>query len=164
MNDKKCKILTMPMEGSMVLPEHSKKLEWALRDFIKSTGNGYYDDDIKNGILASYFKLNNGICVEQKVQIRKDDYVCHTTLSCSVSPDNADRLLGFVRVANAINRELDYGNFEVNETTGDILFRSYYKPEENVSPVALDMLLGYPKYIINLYGHFFEMHTENGNV
>ena len=62
-------VITLPISGSMVI-SHSKKLEWALRDFITSTGGSYYDDEISNGIIALYFKLDNEICVEQKIHIK----------------------------------------------------------------------------------------------
>ena len=37
---------------------HSKKLEWLIRDFIAHNGCTYYDDELNDGILKSYFMLN----------------------------------------------------------------------------------------------------------
>ena len=46
-------------------------------------------------------------------------------------------------------------NFEINEKTGDIIFRSVYEPDERVYMESLDKLIGYPRYIINKYGCMF---------
>ena len=70
------KVITLPISGSMHIG-HSKKLEWAIRDFITMCDGSYYDDEIDKGIIKSYFRLKNDICVEQKVQIRKEDYICY---------------------------------------------------------------------------------------
>lgn len=141
--------------GSMAMPKHSKKLEMALRNFITSMDGHYYDDEFHKGILASYFRLDNGICVEQKVHIRQTDYVCYTTLSVHTKPDNSQQILHYIRIANDINLELDCGSFEIDAETGDIRFRTYYEPIDIVRMEAFDKLLGYPNYIINKYGHLF---------
>lgn len=148
------KVITLPISGSMVI-SHSKKLEWALRDFITSTGGSYYDDEISNGIVALYFKLDNEICVEQKVRIRYEDYICYTILSCYINPSQKENILKNIKIANKINCELDYGNFEIDEKTGDIIFKSVYEPDERVYMESLDKLIGYPRYIINKYGYRF---------
>jgi len=77
------KVITLPISGTMHI-RHSKKLEWVIRDFITMCDGSYYDDEIDRGIIKSYFRLKNDIYVEQKVQIRQKDYVCHTTLSCTI--------------------------------------------------------------------------------
>lgn len=141
--------------GSMVMPKHSKKLEMALRNFIASMDGHYYDDELHKGILTSYFRLDNEICVEQKVHIRQTDYICHTILSIHAAPGNQQQILRSIAIANYINTELDYGNFEVDTTTGDIRFRTYYEPIDIVRMEAFDKLLGYSRYIINKYGHLF---------
>ena len=141
--------------GSMAMPKHSKRLEMALRNFITSLDGHYYDDELNKGILSSYFRLDNGICVEQKVHIRQTDYVCHTILSVHATPEDQDQILRCIVIANNINMELDYGNFEVDTTTGDICFRTYYEPIDIVRMEAFDKLLGYPRHIINKYGQYF---------
>ncbi len=146
------KVITLPISGSMRI-SHCKKLECALRDFIKSTGGSYYDDEISNGLISLYFKLDNEICIEQKVHIRQEKYVCYTTLSCYINPSQKEQLIKYIKIANGINRELDYGNFEINEKTGDIIFKSVYEPDERVCMESLDKLIGYPRYIINKYGY-----------
>ena len=143
------KVVTLPISGKITV-SHSKKLEWALRDFITSTGTSYYDDEISNGRIAVYFKLDNEICVEQKVHIRQEDYICYTTLSCCVR--DKEKIAECVKIANAINLELDYGNFEVDEQTGEVKFRTYYEPRDIIYMESLDKLLGYPRQIINKYG------------
>lgn len=155
MKNKKNKVITLPISGSMVMG-HSKKLEWALRDFITSMCGYYYDDEIDKSILTAYFKLDNGICVEQKVHVRKEDYICYTTLSCYVQPEDKKSIVRCIQIANIINLENDYGNFEVDVNNGDIRFKTYYRPNEEVYMESLDKLLGYPKYIINKYGKWFE--------
>ena len=141
--------------GSMSMPKHSKKLEMALRNYITSMDDSYYDDELNKGILAMYFRLDNEICVEQKVYIQQSDYVCYTTFSIHTTPENQKLLLHYITIANSINVELDYGNFEVDIRTGDIRFRTYYEPIDIVRMEAFDKLLGYPRHIINKYGQWF---------
>ena len=147
-------VLTLPISGSMY-HGHSKKLEWALRDFITSNDGTYYDDEIENGIISCYFKLDNEICVEQKVNIRKYDYICYTTLSCYINPEDKENVARYVQMANAINLEIDHGYFEVNFRTGDVLFKSYYEPNGKVCSRGLFKLLVQPRRIINEFGHCF---------
>jgi hypothetical protein len=54
--------------------------------------------------------------------------------------------------ANSINQKIEYGNFEVNETTGDIVFKTYYEPDERVFMEGIDKMLGYPLWVIERYG------------
>ena len=145
------KVIPLPFSTGMK-HSHSKKLEWTIRDFVTSTGDSYYDDEISNGIISLYYKLDNEICVEQKVQIRREDYICYTTLSCCINPSQKERIVKCIQTANAINRELDYGNFEIDEKSGDIIFKSIYEPDERVYIESLDKLIGYPRYVINKYG------------
>ena len=44
------KVITLPISGSMQIG-HSKKLEWAIRDFITMCDGSYYDDEIDKGII-----------------------------------------------------------------------------------------------------------------
>lgn len=156
------KIITLPISCTMNT-RHSKKLEWAIGDFITSNDGTYYDDEIESGIISCYFRLQNGICIEQKVHIRKYDYVCHTTLSYSINPKDKENMSRYVQMTNAINSEFDYGHFEVNFRTGDILFKSYYEPDDKVCSRGLFKLLVHPRRMINKFGHCFLMLTENGN-
>lgn len=133
--------------------QYSKELAWALRSFITECDGCYYADELDSGILKLYLKLKNGIAIEQRVQIRQDDYICYTTLSCRVDPRKQNFLLDLIQVANSINLQIDYGNFEVACHTGEIRFRSNYEPEEKVYMESLDKFLGYPMRIINIYGH-----------
>ena len=137
-------------------PIYSKRLELALKNFMKSMDGGCYTFEADKGVLLSYFRLNNGICVEQMVQIRKTDYVCYTTLSIHTTPEKHNQRLRFLTTANHINLNLDYGSFEIDTETGDIRYRTYYEPIGPVRMEAFDRLLGYPRHIINKYGHLFK--------
>ena len=148
------KVIEFPDTGKMWV-RYSKKLERALRDFITSQGKTYSTEELPEGIVTSYFRLKNDICVMQRVHIRMNDYVCYTTLSCSPPPERKDEITRCLKVANEINRQIDYGNFEVNEETGEVYFKSYYEPDENVYMEALDKLLGYPMHVISEHGHLF---------
>ena len=106
MKDITDKLIVFPIPGNK-RPNHSKKIEWVLRNFITSMGEHYYDDEIKDGILYSYFKLDHDICVEQKICI------------------------------------------------GEIRFRTHLEVTERTSPQEIDKFGGYPKHIINKYGHMF---------
>ena len=136
-------------------PTHSKKIEWALRNFIASMGGHYYDDEIKDGILFSYFKLDHETCVEQKICIGENDCVCYTTLSRRAPTDDIYGLEDHMIIANRINTKLSYGNFEIDEKTGEIRFRTHIEGTERISPEEIDKFLGYPKHIINEHGHMF---------
>lgn len=149
------KIVLFKMKHSENEQKHSKKLEWFLRDFITSVGGCYYDDKIGEGIMSQYFRLDNNICIEQNIEIRQEDYLCRTYLSCTIDPCNKSHFTRCVCAANRINAKLDYGNFEINEKTGDIIYRTYYKPDNIVDFNALDKLMGYPRHVINRYGHLF---------
>ena len=37
-------------------PTHSRKLEYAIRDFITKCGGSYYDDELSEGVLTSYYQ------------------------------------------------------------------------------------------------------------
>lgn len=146
----KNKVITIPIEGSM-RPRHSKKLEWALRDFLKQVDGFYYDDEIHNGIICRYVKTKNDIALEQKVHIGLRSYVCYTTLSVYVNPSDTDLLKRVIMTANSINQKIDYGNFQINESTGDVIFRTYYEPDERVFMEGIDKMLGYPVMVVERY-------------
>ena len=137
-------------------PTHSRKLEYAIRDFISKCGGSYYDDELSEGVLTSYFQLNYNIAVEQRVIIRQADYICLTTLSITLKNDDhmyGVKLLNLLVELNDINCYLDYGNFEYDMETGDIRFKSSYEPSNGIAySEDLDKLLGYPRFAINKYG------------
>ena len=137
-------------------PIHSRKLEYAIRDFITKCGGSYYDDELNEGVLTSYYQLNYEIAVEQKVIIRQVDYMCITTLSITLKNDDhmyGAKLLNLLVELNDINCYLDYGNFEYDMETGDIRFKSSYEPSNGIAySEDLDKLLGYPRFAINKYG------------
>lgn len=136
----------------------STKLMFAIRDFISSHGCSYYDDEIDSGIIANYFRLKNGICVEQRITVRQDDAVCITTLSCPV-PTKDPRLLAWaIAVANDINQQIDTGCFFIDLGSGDIRFRSYFSPGNTIYTEDIDMFLGYPKQMIQKHGAYFLPH------
>ena len=137
-------------------PTHSRKLEYAIRDFITKCGGSYYDDELSEGVLTCYYQLNYEIAVEQKVIIRQVDYMCITTLSITLKNDDhmyGVKLLNLLVELNDINCYLDYGNFEYDMETGDIRFKSSYEPSNGIAySEDLDKLLGYPRFAINKYG------------
>lgn len=137
-------------------PPHSRKLEHAIRDFITKCGGSYYDDELSEGVLTSYYQLNYEIAVEQKVIIRQVDYMCITTLSITLKNDDhmyGVKLLNLLVELNDINCYLDYGNFEYDMETGDIRFKSSYEPCNGIAySEDLDKLLDYPRFAINKYG------------
>ena len=139
-----------------VKPTHSKKLEWIIRDFISQCGYSYYDDEIDRGILKSYYRLENDILVEKEIIIRDYDYLCYTTLSVSLRPDerkNSLKIYNLLAELNDINWQLDYGNFEYNMKTGDIRFRTSYEPNEGlICSEDLDKFIGYSSFAINEFG------------
>lgn len=148
------KVITLPISGRMEVA-HSEKLERAICDFMAATTGFNNDDGISNGMLKAYFRLDNDICIEQRVYIRQKDYICRTILSCPVNPDHKEELLKCVQIANEINCKLDYGSFEVDTENGDIIFKSAYEPDDLVHMESLDKLVGYPRHIINKYGSRF---------
>lgn len=153
MKDKN-KVITLPISGSMAM-NHSKKYEFLLRDFLSLNEERYYDDEIYKGELCVYIKFENGICAEQRIKIKQDMYICYTTLSCSITPENDKQVIEGVKIANKINCKLDNGNFQIVEETGDIQFRTQYQPVDVVRTEMLEELLFYPRVIINKYGEYF---------
>lgn len=139
-------------------PQFSNKLMYAIRDFIVSHGCSFYDDEISTGIISNYFRLKNGICVEQKIAVRQEDAVCITTLSCPI-PTKDQRLLAWaLAVANDINQQIDDGCFLIDLETGDIRFRSFFSPGNAIYTEDIDMFLGYPKQMIQKHGAYFLPH------
>lgn len=136
----------------------SAKLMYAIRDFITSHGCSYYDDQLDEGIIKNYFKMKNGICIEQEITVHEGFAVCLTTLSCPVPANDQNLLIWALSVANDINQHIDDGCFLVDLETGDIRFRSYYSPGNTIYTEDIDMFLGYPKEIIQKHGVHFLPH------
>lgn len=139
-------------------PQFNFKLMYAIRDFISAHGCSYYDDEIDKGIISNYFRIKNGICVEQQITVRQEDAVCITTLSCPVPADNQQLLTWALSVANEINQHVDDGCFFVDLETGDIRFRSYFSPGNTIYTEDIDMFLGYPKEMVQKHGAHFLPH------
>lgn len=138
--------------------QHSMKLLYAIRDFITSHGCSYYNEDLPQGVIVNYFRLKNGICIEQRITIRQEDAVCITTLSCQLPSNNQQLLVWAMSITNDINQSIDDGCFYVDLETGDIRFRSYYSPGNTIYTEDIDMFLGYPKQIIQKHGAHFLPH------
>ena len=83
------------------------------------------------------------------------DYLCYTNLSGHVNPEDTQAMTALVMVVNDMNRELKYGNFEVDRKCGAVRFRSYYEPGDEIRLEELDRLLGEPFWAIETYGHAF---------
>ena len=127
---------------------YSKKLENALRYFYNETGSQYYDEERENGIYYNYFRINEDICVQQKVIIKQEDYVCYTILSINAYNENINK---FYSLINRLNSQIDYGNFEVDSKNNEIRFRTYYEPGDIIYMESIDKMLGYPLYVIEKY-------------
>lgn len=136
----------------------SIKLMIAIRDFVSSHGCTYYADELYRGIVSNYFRLKNGICIEQKITVRQGDAVCISTLSCPI-PTKDQRLLTWaLAVANDINQQIDNGCFIIDLESGDVRFRSFFSPGNTIYAEDIDMFLGYPKQIIQKHGAYFLPH------
>lgn len=140
------------------VPKYSSKLMYAIRDFITSHGCSYYDDEIESGIVKNYFRLKNGICIEQQITVKQEFAICITTLSCPIPPQDDNLVMWAMSVANDINQQIDDGCFYVDRKTGDIRFRSYYSPGNTIYTEDIDMFLGYPMEVIRKYGVGFLSH------
>ena len=142
--------------------KRSIELKMALKDFISMHGDTYYEGPDTDA-LKQYFRLSNGMCVEQKILFGADDCTCYSTLHIRARPDETGLIHSLVMEANAINRELNYGNFEVDTSTGEIMFRSHYSPGNMIYMEDIDVLLGYPRHIISIHGaRFREILEERG--
>lgn len=133
----------------------SKKLELALRSFILQQKVSIYDDEANQGIYKTYFRLKNGICVEQAITVGSSDYICRTTLSCSPKSGNQNMLTSLCILVNVLNCQIDYGNFEIDCHTGEIRYKTYLEPGDIIYDEDLDKLLGYPFEMIGKYGEAF---------
>ncbi len=138
-------IKTLPISGGMRKP-HSKKLEYALRDFLTSTGTSYYDDEMYVGIIKFYYKLECGKSTEIAITIGDEDYTCSIKLANKISHNINDAIC----FANQLNLSLSYGNFEIT-TNGDVVFKTYYKPTSVISYDLIDYMIHSALKTINNY-------------
>lgn len=148
------KVIPMPTSGYRKI-YYSLNFEYALRDFIISSGENFSDSEFSDGIASLYFMLDNEIPVEQKIHIRMWDYICYTSIPCNIRPNQKENILNCIRLANKINCELDYGNFEVDERTGKVVFKSIYEPDDFIFSMSLDKLIFHPRYIVKKYRYEF---------
>lgn len=135
--------------------DRSTELKYALREFAAGCGASCYEDETNKNVLKCYSRLQNGLRVEQEIHIGASDYVCYTNLSGRVQDEDLDAVTALIRTANDVNRELRYGNFEVDSTTGSVRFRSYYEPTEQIRVEHLDRLLGEPLWAVETYAAKF---------
>ena len=135
--------------------KRTAELKLALRNFLAGCGASCQEDENSKDILKCYSKLQNGMYVEQEIHVGEGDYLCYTNLSGRVDSEDTQALTTLILTANDINRELKYGNFEVDRTSGTVRFRSYYEPGNEIRLEELDRLLGEPFWAIETYGHAF---------
>ena len=135
--------------------KRTAELKQELRNFLMGCGASCYDDENNKDVLKCYSKLQNGFYVEQEIHVGDNDYLCYTNLSCHLQEENLSVIASLVMMANDINRELKYGNFEVDSKSGDVRFRSYYEPKAAIALEDLDRLLGEPLWAIESYGANF---------
>lgn len=141
------------MSGKPV--DRSTELKYALREFTAGCGASCYEDETNKDVLKCYSRLQNGICVEQEIHISETDYVCYTNLSGRVKDEDSNAITSLIVTANEINRELKCGNFEVDGKNGNVRFRSYYEPADQIRLEDLDRLLGEPLWAVETYGAKF---------
>lgn len=132
--------------------KRTPELKAALRSFLAQCGASCYEDENNKDVLKCYSKLQNGMYVEQEIHVGDSDYVCYTNLSGQTKADDPVAIASLILAANDVNRELKYGNFEVDGNNGDLRFRSYYEPGFEIRMEALDRLVGEPLWVIENYG------------
>lgn len=151
-------------------PQHTKrkysnKLMWELKDFFAKHDEGYYDEKEKEGILTNYYEVKNGICLQNDIQVRQEDFICTSVLSISLEKFlnlatedmKKDLRLELLECCNRINIELDYGHFELIDMYGiSIAYKTYFNPQGGECFDGLDMLIGYPMGMVEKYGMEFD--------
>lgn len=131
------------------------ELKMALRSFLAQCGASCFEDEDDKDVLKCYSRLQNGMFVEQEIHVGDGDYLCYTNLSGRLKTDDPDAVTATILAANGVNRELKYGNFEVDGKSGAVRFRSYYEPVNDVRLEELDRLVGEPLWAIENYGNYF---------
>ena len=142
-------LMSAPDAGGI---KRTAELKAALRSFLAQCGASCYENENDKNILKCYSRLQNGMYVEQEIRVGDSDYVCYTNLSGKVNGNAHDGVTALILAANGVNRELKYGNFEVDGHTGAIRFRSYYGPGREIRMEDLDRLVGEPLWAIETYG------------
>ena len=132
-----------------------KELKAAVRDFLARCGASCCENENNRDILKCYSRLQNGMYVEQEIHVGDTDYVCYTNLSGRADKEQADAVTALVFAANDVNRELKYGNFEVDRENGTLRFRSYYEPGNGICMEELDRLMGEPLWAVEKFGSKF---------
>lgn len=140
--------------GGNLHPEKgpSKKLECALRNYIDQHNVNIYGGETNQGIYKSSFRLKNGLCVHQEITVGSFDYVYRTALSYKPERGDQDMMTSLCILVNVLNCQIDYGNFEIDCNIGEVRYRTYLKPRDNIYDEDLSMLLGYPLEMIEKYG------------
>lgn len=134
--------------------KRTAELKQALWSFLAQCGASCYEDENNKDILRCYSKLQNGVYVEQEIHVSGSDYVCYTNLSGHAKADDL-AVTSLILAANDVNRELRYGNFEVDSKNGAVRFRSYCEPGNEIRLEDLDRLLGEPLWAIENFGACF---------
>lgn len=147
--------MNAPIPETNIEIKRTAELKLALRNFLAGCGASCQEDESNRDILKCYSKLQNGICVEQEIHVGDSDYLCYTNLPGRVNCEDTQAVTDLILAANDINRELRYGNFEVDRTGGTVRFRSFYEPGNEIRLEELDRLLGEPFWAIENYGHIF---------
>ena len=140
---------TIPGVGGV---KRTAELKMALRSFLAQCGASCYEDEANKDVLKCYSQLQNGMYVEQEIHVGDSDYVCYTNLSGRANENEPDAVTALILGANEVNRELKYGNFEVDSKSGAIRYRSYYEPFGEIRMEELDRLVGEPLWAIETYG------------
>lgn len=135
--------------------KRTAELKITLRNFLAQCGASCFEDENNKDVLKCYSKLQNGMYVEQEIHVGDSDYVCYTNLSGQAKADDPVAVASLILAANDVNRELKYGNFEVDGNNGALRFRSYYEPGHEIRMEALDRLVGEPLWAIENYAHMF---------
>ena len=131
--------------------KRTAELKMALRSFLAQCGAACYEDENSKDILKCYSRLQNGMCVEQEIHVGDTDYVCYTNLAGRVNEDASGAMTELILAANEVNRELKYGNFEIDVKNETVCFRSYYEPLQEICMGELDRLVGEPLWAIETY-------------
>ncbi len=132
--------------------KRTAELKMTLRSFLAQCGASCCEDENNKDVLKCYSQLQNGMYVEQEIHVGDADYVCYTNLSGRVPEGERDAVTALILGANQVNRQLKYGNFEVDGQSGAVRFRSYYEPGLEIRMEELDRLMGEPLWAVETYG------------
>lgn len=146
--------ISHPVSGTGdVNVKRTPELKMMLRNFLAQCGASCCEDENNKDVLKCYSRLQSGMYVEQEIHVGESDYVCYTNLSGQTKAVDPVAVASLILAANDVNRELRYGNFEVNGESGALRFRSYYEPGCEIRMEALDRLVGEPLWAIETYAH-----------